>query len=296
MLSEKFLSALVCPKCTGEIKQSQVGKVFCFRCGQTYLVRNSIPIILKEPEKLLSEIKQKTKQKPGWYKSNQIDSHSKGPYKHHYKKRVDYLRGVFERYNFRNQKVLDAGCGDGISFRLLFEIPEVILFGTDYNLVRLRRAQKTTRAPAFLVLGDLLERHFKENYFDMILCNHVLEHIEKDLEVLKMLYKILKPGGILILGTPNEGVFIWQLNYKVIQPSIMRKTDHVHFYTVKKLKQLLGKAGFAVKETKLMGWGLPHTMADAFLRQFKWIDDLFEKIGSKLFKSQATSLYFICKK
>jgi len=184
----------------------------------------------------------------------------------------------------------------GINLRYLINVPNVTIFGLDSNPIRLMRAQKNSNNQAFLVLGSLLERNFKENYFDIVLCNHVLEHIEKDLDVLINLHRILKPGGILILGTPNEGAFLWQLNYEIIQPRIMRETDHVHFYTAKKLAELFKKANFKIEEVKFMGWGVPHTEIDMLLRQYKWIDDFFEVIGSRFFKSQATSLYFICKK
>jgi len=58
----------------------------------------------------------------------------------------------------------------------------------------------------------------------------------------------------------------------------------------------LQKAKFNILETKHIGWGVPHTGIDEALRQYKFIDDLFEKIGNKIFKKQSTSLYFICKK
>ena len=53
---------------------------------------------------------------------------------------------------------------------------------------------------------------------------------------------------------------------------------------------------FNVEEIKFIGWGLSHTWVDPFLRSYKLIDDLFEVIGRRFFKSQATSLYFICRK
>ena len=43
---------------------------------------------------------------------------------------------------------------------------------------------------------------FKDEYFDLIICNHVLEHIEDDKSALDELYRILKYNGISILQVP----------------------------------------------------------------------------------------------
>lgn len=296
MLKDELLSALICPKCAGSLKQDNPEHVVCCQCSQVYAVENGIPILLRNPEESLSDIKQRIKSNPTWYESEQLKRIDEGPYRHHLRKRVKYLSEVLHKHMFTAPRILDAGCGDGANLRYLIEVPNSTVFGLDNNPLRLMRAQEYVKDQAFLVLGDILERNLREDYFDIILCNHVLEHIERDYDVLINLYTTLKSGGLLILGTPNEGAWLWQLNYKVIQPDIMKSTDHFHFYTAKKLKGLLMEKGFSVKEIKFMGWGLPHTMVDALLRKHKWIDDLFGIIGRLICKSQATSLYFVCKK
>ena len=296
MLKDELLSALICPKCAGKIKQDKPEEVVCSQCGQVYLIESNIPVLLRSPEESLSEVRQKIELDPSWYSSDQIKYIDEGQYRHHNQKRIRYLFEVLNKYHFVAPRILDAGCGDGANLRHLVKVPGSIVFGVDNNLLRLERAQKNSDTQPFLVLGNILERSFAEDYFDIILCNHVIEHIEEDLDVLLNLYKILKPGGLLILGAPNEGAWLWQLDYKVIEPRIMRATDHVHFYTARTLSELVRKAGFSIEEIKFMGWGLPHTMVDSLLRQYKWIDDLFEFIGRRICKSQATSLYFVCKK
>ena len=287
------LSCLVCSK--NEIVQGEPDKLLCRNCGRNFLIKNSIPVLLKNPKILLSDVEKHLKENPNWYNDNQIKYADEGPYRHHLRKRVGYLFSVFNKYSFNSPKILDAGCGDGINLRHLVTIANSTVFGIDYNLIRLFRAQVNCDGKAFLVLGSLLEKTFQEEYFDIILCNHVLEHIEDDLGVLLNLHRMLEPKGILILGVPNEGAFLWQLNYRLIQQNIMKTTDHIHFYTVKDIQALLDKSNFVLEEVKHMGWGVPHTRIDVKLRQYKWIDDLFD-IGRWLCKSQATSLYFICRK
>lgn len=59
-------------------------------------------------------------------------------------------------------------------------------------------------SPIADVKADICDLPFKNNEFDFIICNHVLEHIPDDTKAMQELYRILKPGGIAILQVPYE--------------------------------------------------------------------------------------------
>lgn len=50
---------------------------------------------------------------------------------------------------------------------------------------------------------DTIPYPFECDYFDVIKANHVLEHLNAPFEVMKELYRILKPGGVLIIKVPH---------------------------------------------------------------------------------------------
>ncbi len=59
-------------------------------------------------------------------------------------------------------------------------------------------------APKVDVKADILNLPFAENSFDMVFCNHVLEHIENDAKAMSELFRVLKPGGMGIFQVPQD--------------------------------------------------------------------------------------------
>jgi predicted SAM-dependent methyltransferase len=57
---------------------------------------------------------------------------------------------------------------------------------------------------AALIATDITNICFKENYFDAIICNHILEHINDDKTAMQEIYRILKPDGWAILMVPID--------------------------------------------------------------------------------------------
>lgn len=84
----------------------------------------------------------------------------------------------------------------------------------------------------------------------MLLFSHVIEHIADDASALRKLRAWLAPGGVLLLLTPNEGCLFSQISRHVINPELKANTDHVHFYTRRKLKRLVRDAGFRILQMR----------------------------------------------
>ncbi|PWK19176.1 methyltransferase family protein [Xanthomarina spongicola] len=59
-------------------------------------------------------------------------------------------------------------------------------------------------SPIADVKADICNLPFNENEFDVILCNHVLEHIPDDTKAMQELYRILKPGGFGVFQIPQD--------------------------------------------------------------------------------------------
>ncbi len=98
---------------------------------------------------------------------------------------------------------------------------------------------------------DLTDLRFVDDTFDVIMCNHVLEHVHDDLKAMREIYRVLKPGGWAILNSPVEkDRLITYENPSIEEPSERLKhfgqQDHVRVYGTD-YTQRLQQAGFTVE-------------------------------------------------
>lgn len=95
---------------------------------------------------------------------------------------------------------------------------------------------------------DLINTHQSENSFDVVLCSHVLEHIQDDQKAISEIYRILKPGGFALFMFPVKGKVTYE-DVSMVSPEDRKKyflqEDHVRVYGEDVLFRF-EKAGFEV--------------------------------------------------
>jgi len=256
--------------------------------------QDGIPVLVRDKAQVQEMIEEaKNSNRGDWYQETQ-DIQFTGPYRHHMAKRRSYLEKLFPKLSSSKFKMaLDIGCGDGNHTQWLENYAEKV-FGSDYNLTRLQRA-KARLGENRLVLADVTDYPAADNTFDLVFFHHVLEHVPDDVKALSEVHRILKPGGVLILGVPNEGAAWWRLAYK-LQPRMRETTDHVQFYTMDSLREKVMANDFEIIGEEHIGWGLPHFGYDGLVRRFKTIDDIFSILGRVFIKKQASSLFMVLRK
>lgn len=107
-------------------------------------------------------------------------------------------------------------------------------------------------SPIVDVKANILDLPFEDDSFDIILCNHVLEHIEDDTKAISELYRVLKPGGMGIFQIPQDLSLEKTYEDFNITSAEERKEhfgqyDHVRVYG-KDYFDRLRKVGFKVEE------------------------------------------------
>ena len=102
-----------------------------------------------------------------------------------------------------------------------------------------------------MVPADLLDMPFRDNWFDAVICNHVLEHVDDDRQGMREIWRVLKHGGWAILQVP----IALALPGTVEDPSVKDENerirrfgqrDHVRMYSPNDYPERLGESGFEV--------------------------------------------------
>ena len=126
-------------------------------------------------------------------------------------------------------RVLDAGCGTGITLQHLEEFGTTI--GVDnepvaINFCRIRQAERLACAP--------LERlPFADDSFDVVTCLDVIEHIEHDDAAVAEMARVIRPGGLIVLTVPAFRLF-WS-DHDVIN-------HHKRRYRRRRIREMIGES------------------------------------------------------
>jgi SAM-dependent methyltransferase len=88
------------------------------------------------------------------------------------------------------------------TLKVLHIAPEQCFYKLFKNLKNINYTTFDLNSPLADIKGDICNLPFKENSFDFILCNHVLEHINDDKKAMKELYRVLNKNGTAILQVP----------------------------------------------------------------------------------------------
>lgn len=138
------------------------------------------------------------------------------------------------------------------SLRVLHFAPEQAFYKRFRKLKNLDYTTTDLNSPLADVKADICKLPFAANTFDVILCNHVLEHIPDDTSAMKELYRVLKPGGWGVFQIPQDlkRSITFEDNSitdKVERTKIFGQYDHVRIYG-RDYFDKLREIGFTVKE------------------------------------------------
>lgn len=155
-----------------------------------------------------------------------------------------YVRGYVLTAGGRH---LDIGCGEG-QFLELSRSLGMDVYGVEPNAAAARAANlKGLR----VTCGILEDGRFPARYFDLITMNHVFEHVASPRATLIEAGRILKPGGTLIIATPNANSLLEHLFGKYwFQLGAPR---HLQIYTPDSISGLARTAHLRIASTRWIG-------------------------------------------
>jgi SAM-dependent methyltransferase len=104
------------------------------------------------------------------------------------------------------RRVLDAACGEAYGSRILAEAGAAEVVGVDLD-ERVIAAARAARPDISFEVADLRQLPFGDAEFDLIVSFETIEHVPDPEVVLDEFRRLLRPGGLLALSTPNRDVY-----------------------------------------------------------------------------------------
>lgn len=151
--------------------------------------------------------------------------------------------------------------------KVLHFAPEQAFYKRFRKMKNLNYTTTDLNSPLADVKADICNLPFKDNSYDVILCNHVLEHIPNDTKAMQELYRVLKPNGMAILQIPQDLSRAKtfeddSITDKKERAKIFGQYDHVRVYG-KDYFDKLRSIGFKVEEVNYTS-----TLSDAEIEKY----------------------------
>jgi 2-polyprenyl-3-methyl-5-hydroxy-6-metoxy-1,4-benzoquinol methylase len=159
----------------------------------------------------------------------------------YFKKLITYIRLFMGEPS--SIKLLDVGCAIGVLVKVAME-EGIDAEGIDIAQTAISYAQKKFHVP--VTQGTcttwFIKKQYK-NHYDVITALEVIEHEENPIQMMKIIHTMLRPGGTVIITTPNFNTL-----YRILMGKAWvgyEHTEHLWFFTPETILQMLRKAGFS---------------------------------------------------
>jgi 2-polyprenyl-6-hydroxyphenyl methylase/3-demethylubiquinone-9 3-methyltransferase len=209
--------------------------------------------------------------------------------------------------NAQGKKLLDIGCGGGFYSLAAARrgVSKIVVSDISIGMIKAAKLNLLKNANLKIegIVADAASLPFREEYFDLVLCVDLIEHVKRDRTLLSELHRVMKSGGSMILSTQNS-LSVNYLIESLIQRYILRKVNwmgwdptHLRFYSPKLLQSLLRTED--LKPISFAGtYFIPYMLANVLSRIIgertsKALQTILRKINNILEKRNTTSIgYF----
>lgn len=185
--------------------------------------------------------------------------------------------------------ILDCACGRGFYLNMFRYVSQCKLVGLELDWEVIEKAKRNVGHLPSVMLNNanIYTLPYPDDTFDAVILSEILEHIDRDVDGLREVLRVLKPGGVVAMTVPNANYpFWWDPINKTLEtvfkthigkgPLAGIWANHVRLYTAEQLRSSVLAAGFEVEEER------------AFTHySFPFIHNLVYGLGKPLLESGA---------
>lgn len=200
-------------------------------------------------------------------------------------------------YNIEKNKFLDVGCANGFLVKKAKDFGFKHVYGSEISFKAINASDESIKKN--ILQGPFDPKNYKENSFDVVFFAMIIEHFENPNKFLNDVYKILKPGGLLIGITHDEKHFLSKI-LKNKHPII--NDEHIAVFDKNTLKKIMKKNLFKVLNTENLknyysiSYWLQLMPIAYFIKKICIYFSKFRNLDKKLIGLKAGNIYIICKK
>ena len=159
----------------------------------------------------------------------------------------EYLASLYPQRG----SLVEVGCGTGFLLKKFHDDGwDVLGVEPDVGLCEfVQRRHKLKASPTTLEAATL-----PDDSADVIVMLHVIEHVPDPLATLREVWRVLRPGGHLVIETPRYDTVAFAIFGR--RERSISCDGHIYFFTTKTLRRLCEKAGFSVRQSRAVGRSL----------------------------------------
>ncbi len=159
------------------------------------------------------------------------------------RKRYKIIMNFLEQNGAENKKILDIGCGTS---KIIQNLPSAVAIDIQFH--KLRYIQKSN---LYRIQASTFFIPFQDGTFDIIISSQVIEHVPYKKEMFEEFFRVIKPEGFLIIGTPDYNTTIWNVIeyiYKLFPNTY--GDEHITHYSLKQIQQIFKENNFDILKVK----------------------------------------------
>jgi ubiquinone/menaquinone biosynthesis C-methylase UbiE/uncharacterized protein YbaR (Trm112 family) len=226
-----FREYLVCPHCHSELSFSD-SSLTCTSCKRSYPMEGSVPNMVKPDDAINAEFD---------YLNHYITDSETFDYfeartgaTEHSERRLREVIGRFVPSKVKT--ILDVGCGSAWVAKTF--LPNgVTVCSLDASTINPHKAlQRVPGSKHYGIAADAFHLPFKDNSIECIIAAEIIEHVPDPAAFVGELFRILAPGGSLIISTPYKEVLRYELCIHCNKQTPVNA--HLHSFDEQKLASL----------------------------------------------------------
>lgn len=235
-----ILPILRCVSCGGGALQEEGESLFCPSCRAQYPLKDGIPRfapVRAEPQGVRDSAIPSQKEFAGVGGCDYHTARKSSPtLRYSLQRRTNSITDVLRsRFGDQPFSILEAGCADGLMAQGISQsLSTVGIVGMDIQ------TDHFFANPYPVVQGTCESMPLKDDNFDAVIAAALIEHIPDPCSFLREAYRVLRPGGVLVLTCPDP-VYDWICTIT----GYFRHAGHLHRFSLRRLKAMLGAAAFS---------------------------------------------------